>query len=290
MALALLDRASDAFADFIEGAAVLFDIDSAPAGMEEVSRGLYDVGEIVHQKTLEWLGTEPNLVTPANLLLLLEELDELTTQLEAHVAERGPENMVTRAGTLGLIMPTGLFGVGLWMVEDKARREHQRALEAVLADLRRFRVRLDRYFDDVRSAPDPSDRRAVLWEVTAPLFLGWFGGETGREVELPAEGVSEAFDTTVQHTPDLGEPFRIANAFGVWLQWKKRTPELLVDDVGDEASKVAKKVTDAALGILPNPDLPPPRSASPLPYVLAGVAGLVVGGVGVAVWRYRRKR
>ena len=290
MALALLDRASDAFADFIEGAAVMFDIDSPPAGVEEVSKGLYDVGEIVRQKTLEWLGTTPNLATPANLILLLEELDALTKQLEAHVAEHGPESVVTRAGTLSLITPTGLFGVALWMAEDKARREHERALQGVLADLRRFRVRLDRYFAYVESVTDSSDRNAVLWEVTAPLFLGWFGGETGSEVELPAEGVPEGFNTADEHLADLGEPFRIANAFGVWLEWKKRTPELLVDDVGDEASKVAKKATDAALGILPNPGLSRLPSASPLPFVMAGVAGLVVGGVGVAVWRYRRKR
>lgn len=291
MALALLDRASDAFADFLEGAAVKFDIDSPPAGTEAVSKGLYDVGEIVRQKTLEWLGAEPNLATPANLLLLLEELDELTKQLEAHVAEHGPQSVVTRAGTLSLIVPTGPFGVALWMAEDKARREHRRALEALLADLRRFRVRLDRYFAYVEAASDPSDRAAVLWEVTAPLFLGWFGGESGFEVELPEDGVPESFNTGAQHLADLGEPFRIANAFGVWLEWKQRTPELLTEDAGEEASKVAKRAADAAMGILPNgPGLPTPPSASPWGYVLVGAAGLAVGGVGVALWRQWRKR
>lgn len=285
MALVLLDRASDAFADFLEGAAVLFDIDQPPAGAEQVPKGLYDVGEIVKQKTLEWLGTEPNLATPANLLLLLEELDELTTQIETHVAEHGPESVVTRAGTLGIVVPAGLFGIALWMAEDKARREHQRALDAVLADLKRFRVRLDRYFAYVDAAEDPSDRSAVLWEVTNPLFLGWFGGETGTEVELPADGVPEAFNVVDQHLADLGEPFRIANALGVWLEWKRRTPELLIEDAADEA----KKIADGALNVLPKvPPLPPP--ASPLPYVFAGAVGLVVGGVGVAMFFNRRKR
>jgi len=285
MALVLLDRASDAFADFLEGAAVLFDIDQPPAGAEQVPKGLYDVGEIVKQKTLEWLGTAPNLATPANLLLLLEELDELTTQIEAHVAEHGPESVVTRAGTLGIVVPAGLFGIALWMAEDKARREHQRALDAVLADLKRFRVRLDRYFAYVDAAEDPSDRSAVLWEVTNPLFLGWFGGETGTEVELPADGVPEAFNVASQHLADLGEPFRIANALGVWLEWKRRTPELLIEDAADEA----KKIADGALNVLPKvPPLPPP--ASPLPYVFAGAVGLVVGGVGVAMFFNRRKR
>ncbi len=285
MALVLLDRASDAFADFLEGAAVLFDIDQPPAGAEQVPKGLYDVGEIVKQKTLEWLGTEPNLATPANLLLLLEELDELTTQIEAHVDEHGPESVVTRAGTQGIVVPAGLFGIALWMAEDKARREHQRALDAVLADLKRFRVRLDRYFAYVDAAEDPSDRSAVLWEVTNPLFLGWFGGETGTEVELPADGVPEAFSVASQHLADLGEPFRIANALGVWLEWKRRTPELLIEDAADEA----KKIADGALNVLPKvPPLPPP--ASPLPYVFAGAVGLVVGGVGVATFFNRRKR
>lgn len=285
MALVLLDRASDAFADFLEGAAALFDIDQPPAGVEQVPKGLYDVGEIVKQKTLEWLGTEPNLVTPANLLLLLEELDELTTQIEMHVAEHGPESVVTRAGTLGSVVPAGLFGVALWMAEEKARREHQRALEAVLADLKRFRVRLDRYFAYVDAAEDPSDRNAVLWEVTAPLFLGWFGGETGAELELPADGVPEGFNVADQHLADLGEPFRIANALGVWLEWKRRTPKLLVEDAADEA----KKIADGAVDVLPSvPPLLPP--ASPLPYVLAGAVGLVAGGIGVAVFFSRRKR
>ena len=290
MALALLDRASDAFADFLEGAAVKFDIDSPPAGTEAVSKGLYDVGEIVRQKTLEWLGTEPNLATPANLLLLLEELDELTKQLEAHVAEHDPQNIVTRAGTLSLIAPTGPFGVALWMAEDKARREHRRALEALLADLRRYRVRLDRYFAYVEAASDPSDRNAVLWEVTAPVFLGWFGGESGSEVELPEGGVPENFNTEAQHLADLGEPFRIANAFGVWLKWKQRTPELLTEDAGEEASKVAKKAADAALGVLPDASgLPTPPATSPWGVVLAVLGGLAVGGIGVALWRSRRK-
>lgn len=282
MALALLDRASDAFAGFLEGAAVAFDIDSPPAGVEDVPRGLYDVGEVVKQKTLEYLGTQPNLATPANLLLLLEELDELTQQLEEHVAEHGPQSVVTRAGTLALITPaTGLFGAALWLAEDKARREHQRALEAVLVDLKRFRVRLDRYFAHVAAAADSSDRNAVLWEVTAPLFLGWFGGETGSEVEVPAGGVPENFDASKRHLADIGEAFRIANALGVWLSWKKRAPELLVDDVADEAEKVA----DAAVSVLPSPPHLPGPPSGPLPYVLVGVAGLVVGGLGVAFVR-----
>ncbi len=285
MALALLDRASDAFAGFLEGAAVVFDIESPPAGTEEVPKGLYDVGEVVKQKTLEYLGTAPNLATPANLLLLLEELDELTEQLEEHVAEHGPQSVVTRAGTLALITPAaGLFGAGLWLLEDKERREHQRALEAVLTDLKRFRVRLDRYFAYVAAAADPSDRSAVLWELTAPMFLGWFGGETGDEIELPAGGVPENFNTAARHLPDLGEPFRVANALGVWLAWKKRTPELLVEDLAEEAGKVA----DAALTVLPRHPLLPATPSSPMPYVLVGVAGLVVGGLGVAFVRSKR--
>lgn len=296
MALALLDRASDAFADFLEGAAMSFDIDSPPAGTEAVPQGRYDVGHIVGQKTLEWLGSAPNLATPANLLLLLEELDEVTQQVEAHVKEHGPEGMVARAGSLALMVPS-VFGVAAWMAEDKARREHLRALEASMLDLRRWRVRLDRYVAYVEAAiPEREDgtrgqgeRMAVLWEVTSPLFLGWFGGETGTEIELPEGGVPENFNTEARHLPDLGEPFRLANAFDVWLEWKQRTPTLLVEDTADEAAKVAEKAAGGALGVLPKV-LPDPPTANPWAFVLVGAAGLAVGGVGVALWRHQRRK
>lgn len=289
MALALLDRASDAFANLLEGAAASFDLDQPPAGVEDIPKGLYDVGEIVRQKTLEWLGTAPNLVTPANLALLLEELDDLTTQVEAHVAEHGPQTVVTRAGTLSLLAPVGGGGIAWWLIEDKVRREHERALEAVLRDLKRFRIRLDRYKADVAAVADPSDRAAVLWEVTNPLFFGWFGGETGVEVELPPGGVPEGFNTADRHPPDLAEPFRIANALGVWLEWRQRTPALLVEDTKDEA----KRVADAVVSTVPVPPglpVPPSPPANPWSYVLAGAAGLAVGGVGMALLWSRSKR
>ena len=298
MGLALLDRASDAFADFLEGAAASIDIESPPAGTEPVAKGRYDVGYIVAAKTREWLGTSPNLVTPGNLILLLEELDEITSQLEAHVAEHGPDGVLARAGSLAFLAPTGLFGVVGWMAEDKARREHQRSLEDAMVDLKRFRVRLNRYFAYVETAIPKSDegkqgqgdRNDVLWEVTAPLFLGWFGGETGVEVELPEGGVSPTFDVTARHLPDLGEPFRLANVFDVWIEWKAKTPELLVEDTGDEASKVAKKAVDAARGVLPSGAAPPrPPLPAPLSYAVVGAACLAVGGVSLALWNRRKK-
>ncbi len=273
MAFPLIDRALDALSDVFDGAAVSFDVDQPPPRTEDAPVGLYDVGQVVRQYTREWLGVAPNLVTPANLLSLLLTLDELTAQLEMHVAKHGPEHVASRTAKLG-VMTASLpgLGAGLWMLQDQARRENERTLASVERDLQRWRIRLDDYIEHVEMAPNSQDRRAVLWEVTAPLFLGWFGGETGVEVPLPPGGVPETFDTEARHVADLSTPFRLANELGVWLEWDGRTKRLLVEDIEEETRKVIETAKDAA------PEVP----SSPLPYLLGGVA---IGGVGIALLR-----
>lgn len=267
MAIPTIERSIDELYDFLEGMSIPLDYDSPPAKTEDAPRGLYNVGQIVRQYIHRWLGTAPNIATPANLLELLYTLDELTLQIEAQMEASAPTSAGVRAASLG-VMATALpgLGAGLWMAFDKAERDSQRSLDAVRVDLRRWRNRLDAYIDHVEKAPDPTDRRYTLWEVTNPLFLGWYGGPTGTEIELPSSSFPATFDPAVQHIADLSTPFQIANELGVWLEWDARKKRLLVQDIKDEAEKVADAVTDTA--------------TSGLTYLIAGLA---VGGIGGAM-------
>jgi len=228
-----LDWLSD-WGDFISdaGAALPFDL-SDDARVEPVQPGLYDVGQIVKDYQHKWLGVSPNHATPLELHELLLTLGGITGQLEASIEDHA-ETSTERLAKLGLM------GAGLWMALDTANRDEQRSLAAVKADLDRWRQRLDAYTAHVEAAiPDrEQDRRAVLWEVTAPLFLGWYGGPTG--VELPIVGQPEGFNPTQQHTIDLGTPFEIANELGVWIEWSKERRRRLAKDLEDEAKDQAK--------------------------------------------------
>lgn len=276
MALALLDRALDEFHDFVDGALIALDLDQPPARTEEAPVGLYNVGQIVSQYTHEWLGVAPNYATPANLLSLLLTLDELTAQLEEQVEKNEPQGPVTRSALLG-VMGVALPGIGpgLWMAYDRAQRDEARSLEGVALELKRWRIRLDEYIRHTEAAPDPDDRWWTLWEVTAPLFLGWYGGRTGDEIPLPQGSVPPTFDTKVQHIADLSTPFQLANELGVWLDWRARTKRLLWQDIKDEAKDLAQKAKDVV-----------EVATSPLPYL---VAGTVLGGLATALVRRKLK-
>lgn len=276
MALAIIDRALDAFHDFVDGAGVSLDLDQPPARTEDAPVGLYNVGQIVSQYTHEWLGVAPNHATPGNLLSLLLTLDELTAQLEAHVEKNGRQGPIARTvllGTMGVALP-GL-GPGLWMVYDRAQSDEARSLDGVELDLKRWRLRLDEYIRHTEAAPDPNDRMWTLWEVTAPLFLGWYGGPTGDEIALPQGSVPPTFDTKVQHLADLGTPYQLANQLGVWMEWSSRTKRLLWQDIKDEAKDLAKKAKDVV-----------EVATSPIPYL---VAGTVLGSVATALIRRKLK-
>lgn len=256
MAFPTIDRALDAFNDFVNGSPISFDPDQPPPETETAPKGLYNVGQIVRQYIKQWLGVEPNLATPANLKELLLTFDELTKQLERQVASN-PE-----PSTLGRLASLGVMGAPLWMVFDASEQNAQRSMDAIRADLRRWRIRLDTYIAHTESAPDPNDRWYTLNEVTAPLFLGWFGGPDGTTVPLPPGGVPQSFDPTVQHIADLATPFQIANEMGVWLDWEARRWRQLVKDLEDGAKGAGEKASDG------------------LTYL---VAGLAVGGIGGAL-------
>lgn len=201
--------------------------------VEPEQAGLYDVGEIVKGYQHNWLGVAPNHATPLELHELLLTLDDVTGQLETSI-DGHTESSAGRAAKLGLM------GAGLWIAFDKAARDEQRSLQAVKLDLARWRERLDSYTAYVEAAipAKEQDRRAVLWEVTAPLFLGWYGGPTGTEI--PIVGQPDGFDPTIQHTADIGSPFRIANELGVWISWSKERRRLLKKDLGDAAKRTGK--------------------------------------------------
>ncbi|MGH1343782.1 MAG: hypothetical protein ACRBN8_19655 [Nannocystales bacterium] len=239
-----LDWLSD-FGDFISdaGDALPFDT-SVPPRREEVPPGMYDVGTIVRGYQLEWLGEAPNHATPLELHELLLTLDKLTRQLEASISDHA-ETSVER------VVKLGLMGAGLWIVTDKARRGEQRSLQQVETDLKRWRARLDDYIAKVEAVmPErEQDRRSVLWGVTAPLFLGWYGGPSG--VEIPVVGQSETFDPArkAPHLIDLGTPYRIANQLGVWLDWNRRRPELLKEDLKNDSKDLGLAFGLGLLGL-----------------------------------------
>ena len=272
MAEALFERSLDWVSDFADvlsdaGEALPFDL-SVPARTEPTA-GIYDVGELVREYQLSWLGKAPNHATPIELRQLLAKLEGLTQQLEDSAVDHAVESSTRAAelGLAGLMSPT--LGPAIWAFADKSRRGEQRSLEQVRRDLERWRARLDDYTAKVEAAiaATPTleqDRKAVLWSVTAPLLLGWYGGPTG--VELPLVGQPETFNPKLQHLADVGEPYRIANQLGVWLEWRERRKELLIKDLKDGAKEQGSKAGWIAL---------------------AAVAGV---GVGVgAAYAFRRK-
>lgn len=263
MAEALVERSLDwlsDFGDFVSdaGAALPFDLDAKPR--RESAKGIHDVAEIVRNYQLSWLGEAPNHATPLELRELLIKLDRLTAQIEAQIDDH-EETTALRVAKLGLM------GVGIWTFVDKSNRGEQRALSQVATDLQRWRARLDDYTARVEALipKREQDRSAVLWEVTAPLFLGWYGGPTGSEV--PLVGQPETFNPKTQHLADIGSPYRIANELGVWLDWHDERKDLLYKDFKDGAEDKAN--------------------------VFAWAAGAAVVGAGLGVgatYAFRRKR
>lgn len=255
-----LDWISD-FGDFISdaGAALPFDLD-VEARTEPTPPGLYDVGTIVRAYQLQWLGEAPNHATPLELHELLLTLDTLTQQLEEEISNH-------EESSLARTVKLGIMGLPLWIVADKARRGEQRSLQQVTRDLRRWRERLDDYLSSVEAVlpQQEQDRRAVLWEVTAPLLLGFYGGPTGAET--PVVGQPDGFDPTIQQLADIGTPYRIANELGVWLDWGRRRKELFKEDIKEGATRAGK-----GLGLA----------------VLTGIAGVGVGVAGAQLVKGKR--
>lgn len=183
--------------------------DDGESGFEPVPQR-YDVHEMVRRYTVEFLHQEPNIATPENVLLLLQHLAELTDELVAAQAERAAETPACHD-------------------------------DAICRDLRRWQARLEEYYAFTAAVPDADlqDRNAILWQVTAPLFLGWYGGKTGHEIELVPDGFGPSFDPMVQHPPDIATPFTLANQLLVWQEWEEERFNRLIDDLREGALDVA---------------------------------------------------
>ena len=193
---------------------------------------VYDVGRMVREYTVAILHPTPNLATPINLAMLLERLQGLTDTLEQ--ADRS-RRLVPGSGT---VVPC---------VSDDGR-----ALDALCLDLVRWRRRLDEYYLHAASisAGRAHDRTAVLWEVTAPLFLGYYGGRTGTEFPLVEGGFPDGFDPTAQHGPDLATPFSLANQLAVYEDFEQENWERLLDDLREGAGGVGRASMDLASAVL----------------------------------------
>ena len=193
---------------------------------------VYDVGRIVREYTVTLLHPTPNLATPVNLAVLLERLQSLTDALEEADEERRR-------------LPGSLTVVPCVMSDG-------RAFDTLCLDLVRWRRRLDEYYMHAASIPAERshDRNAVLWEVTAPLFLGYFGGPTGTEVPLVEGGFPEGFDPTAAHGPDLATPFSLANQLAVYEDFERENWDRLLQDLRDGAGAAGRGALDLATAVL----------------------------------------
>lgn len=198
-----------------------FEVWNDPAHYESAPHvvGHYDVGQVVRDYQRAWLGVAPNHATPIDLLDLLFYLDEFTDVLER-------EDVARRTAALGPI--------GITASCDEFEQNHP-GYAQTCKDLQRWRKRLDEYLLFTASVPieDEHDRRVTLWEVTAPLFVGWYGGETGVEIPLDPAAFPPGFDPMIRHPADLATPYMLANQFGIWVAWQDERKKRLVADLTD---------------------------------------------------------
>lgn len=163
---------------------------------------------------LEDPGDATNLATPENVGVLLESLTDFTAAL---AAER-----------MRLAAQVGIADVIAGILEGTETEEDVKAWDA---DFAAWRARLVNYNAQVAKAP-PGDRADILWSTTAPLLLGFYGGENSDEPQRPIDAVT---------------PFALANQLRVADAWRDERLRLLREDIADEAKKV---VTTAGGGLV----------------------------------------
>ena len=152
----------------------------------------YDIGALTRrfQQRFRLFSASPlaqttaNDATPAKLATFLDELARLTADV-----------VVARASMSDWTPDAGIFQ---WDT-----------------DLLRWRGRLEAYRDAVRAAA-PDDRQAVLWSVTAPLLLGYFGGEASKLPQQPIDAIT---------------PFTLANQLAVDDAWREERLQLFKDEL-----------------------------------------------------------
>lgn len=171
--------------------------------MKVQPNGLFDVGAIAKELQAKFglagksTVTTDNNATPENLRVLLADLAKLT---DAIVEKRN--NL--EATTSEILLPD--------VIGDD---NPEAALPHWDRQMSKWRERLAEYQRIVDAAP-VGDRKAVLWDVTAPLLLGLFGGEGGK---LPRQ------------TMDAFEPFALANGLNVASAWRQERLDLFLEDL-----------------------------------------------------------
>jgi hypothetical protein len=157
----------------------------------------FDVGRIVRDvqgefdlfcATREECETKSNTATPEHLAVLLASLRAVTDAAD----DEG-----------GLAGTTAFFALAQW------------------------RRRLDAY-DAFVSAAAPGDRVAVLWTVTAPLLLGFYGGPESDEP---------------QRVADVATPFILANASEISEAWRNERRRMFFNDLERGAREIADDIT-----------------------------------------------
>jgi hypothetical protein len=173
---------------------------------------MYDVGLITRRIQSQFrlfcpMGQSPNVcaatpnrATPANVLLLLDELDEVTQAVVDEVKESP-------------ISPAARIGFAVSMNAWRSRLGTYRAHAAAAA---------------------PNDRRAILWDVTAPLLLGFYGGEDSDEPQRAIDAVT---------------PFLLANMQEVDDSFREELFAAFLQDLRDGATAVIDAVPAIAGGL-----------------------------------------
>lgn len=133
-----------------------------------------------------------NRATPENVGRLLDALERLTTDIAAARA------------TMSDWLPD--IGVVLWDGRFKQWTE-----------------RLQQYQVEVGKAP-PGDRADILWSTTAPLLLGYYGGENSTEPQKPIDAVT---------------PFMLANQLEVAEAWRDERWRLFKQDLAESVEAVS---------------------------------------------------
>lgn len=143
------------------------------------------------KEVADMMESEKNKATPGNIRVLLALLRTLTTSLQRQRMDT-PE-----------WLPDA--GVVVW--------DH---------DMEEWIKRLENYEAIAEAAP-LGDRQAILWDVTAPLLLGLYGG---KESKLP------------RSTIDAGTPFRLANGLSITDAWREERWDMFKQELKDGVKDV----------------------------------------------------
>jgi hypothetical protein len=169
----------------------------------EITRKLQDSFRIFKKETYDHEAVDAlaqsgqNLVTPKNVGKLLDALQTLTDETQA--ARDKLSNWIPDAAILA------------W---DN--------------DMAQWRARLAMYKGIVAAAhATPEDRQAILWGVTAPLLLGFYGGHDSKLPLQPLDAVT---------------PFSLANQLAVDAAWRTERERRFWEDVKKAALDVAAEL------------------------------------------------